>query len=326
MTTAPHPAHVFLDLHLECNLRCVQCDIYKLRNPPDELSLDERRDVIRQVAAWHPDIRVVLTGGELFLRRRVLYDVAGVCAAQGVYTTMNTNGTLVSDADVERLPTSGIRCIVVSLDSDLPADHDRIRGVPGTFERAVSAVRRLVAARDRAGRDFTVLSSTIVGRHNLDRIGSMLDLFEDLGVDTTLFQPLQATFARELTPAWWLTDPLFPDDPAQIERGIAALLSARRRGRRLFQTEGQFEDMRHYLLHPRATAPGQCAAMDRHMMVDIVGNVRLCFNMERIGLRPIGSVRRAPLRELWENEATESTRGRMRGCTEGCSSMLCHAR
>jgi MoaA/NifB/PqqE/SkfB family radical SAM enzyme len=326
VSTATYPAHVFLDLHLECNLRCVQCDIYKLRNPTDELSLEERHDVIRQVANWHPAIRVVLTGGELFLRRRVLYDVAAMCATHGVNTTMNTNGTLVSDADVERLPTSGISCVVVSLDSDEAAVHDRIRGVPKTFERAVSTVRRLVAARDRAGQDFTVLTSTILGRHNLDRIESMLDFFEGLGVDTTLFQPLQPIFARAMTPSWWRTDPLFPNDSMQVGRAVDALQAARRRGRRVFQTESQFEDIRHYFGHPHAMPPGQCAAMDRHLMIDILGNVRLCFNMERIGLGPIGSVRETSLRALWEAEAVEATRGKMRGCAEGCGSMLCHAR
>ncbi len=99
----------------------------------------------------------------------------------------------------------------------------------------------------------------------------MLELFEGLGVDTTLFQPLQPVFAREMAPAWWRDDPLFPSEPSLV-------------------------------------------------------NVRLCFNMERIGLRPVGNVREARLRDLWEAQATESIRDRMRSCTEGCGSMLCHAR
>ena len=326
MTRAAVPTNVFLELNLECNLRCVQCDIYKLTNPPGELTLEERRGVVAQVADWHPDIRVVFAGGEPFLRREVLYDVAEAAAERGVYTTLSTNGTLIRDADIERLPLSGVRCVVVSLDSDEPEVHDRIRGVPDTFRRATSAIRRLVEARDRTRADFSVLTSTILGSHNLDRIDAMVDCFESLGVNTTVFQPLQPAFAREMAPRWWATDPLFPRDISQVERGLDRLIAARSAGRRVFQTEVQLEDIRYYFKNPRSLLPGQCAAMERHLMVDMLGDVRLCFNMERIGLRPVANVRTRSLRETWEAAEIETVRSTMRACREGCGSMLCHAR
>jgi MoaA/NifB/PqqE/SkfB family radical SAM enzyme len=298
--TQTHPAHVFLETTIECNLRCVQCDIYKLSNPEGELSVDERRGVVRQVAAWHPSIRIVFGGGEPFYRRRMLYDVAETCRERDVYTTLNTNGTLILDSDVERLPFSGVRCVVLSVDSDEPEVHDRIRGVRGTYARAISSIRRLVAARDRARRDFTVLTSTILGKHNLDRVDPMVSLFEELGVDTTLFQPIQPVFARPVSPQWWIDNPLFPDSPQLAQRGIERLIALKSQGRRLFQTPSQFEDMRDYFHNPHRLPLGRCSAMDRHMMVDMMGDVRLCFNMERIGLKPVGNVRRQGLREIWE--------------------------
>jgi MoaA/NifB/PqqE/SkfB family radical SAM enzyme len=320
------PAHVFLDLLVECNLRCVQCDIWKLKQPPGALTLDERREVVRQVAAWDPRIRIVLTGGELFLDRGLLYGVAASCRDHEVYATMSTNGTLLRQEDVERLPESGIRCVVLSVDSDEPEVHDRIRGVAGTFERVVGSIRRLVAARDRAGTDFTVLTSTILGRHNLDRVERMLSLFESLGVDTTLFQPIQAPFARELKREWWQDDQLFPVDPGQVARGIDDLVRLKASGRRLFQTERQFEDMRHYFATPTSLLPGQCGSMDHSLMIDVFGNARLCFHMERIGLPPVGSLRREGIRQIWESGVAELSRTTMRGCREGCGSMICHAR
>jgi MoaA/NifB/PqqE/SkfB family radical SAM enzyme len=326
MTRAAFPTNVFLELNLECNLRCVQCDIYKLTNPSGELTLEERCGVIAQVADWHPDIRVVFAGGEPFLRRETLYSVAEAAADRGVYTTISTNGTLIRDADIERLPLSGVRCVVVSLDSDEPEVHDRIRGVPDTFKRATSAIRRLVEARDRTGADFSVLTSTILGSHNLDRVDAMVSCFESLGVNTTIFQPLQPAFAREMTSRWWTTDPLFPRDAFQVDRGMDQLIAARAAGRRVFQSEAGLEDIRYYLKNPRSLVPGQCAAMDRHLMVDMLGDVRLCFNMERIGLRPVANVRTRSLRETWEAAEIEAVRATMRACREGCGSMLCHAR
>ena len=321
-----YPEHVFLELHMECNLRCVQCDIYTLSNPPGELTLEERLDLVGQVAEWHPDIRIVSAGGEPFGRRSMLYEVAAEARRRGVYMTASTNGTLIRAHDVERLPSSGIRCIVVSLDSDEADVHARIRGVPGTFERATRAIRDLVAARDRSREDFTVLTSTILGAHNLHRVGAMLDCFEELGIDTTLFQPIQPAFARNVVPAWWLGEPLYPRDRQQVDAGMDELVAARRVGRRVFQTETQLEDMRRYLHQPRALDLGHCASMEKHLMVDMTGNVRLCFNMERIGLGPVANARTKPLQEIWTDALADRARETMRACREGCGSMLCHAR
>lgn len=324
--TRPHPAHVFLDVFVECNLRCVQCDIHLLRSQPNELSLIEREAVLEDIAASWPGTRLVLTGGELFLKRRMLYALAAKARELGIYTTMNSNGTLIKSADIERLPDSGINCIVLSLDSDEAAVHDRIRGVPGTFRKALLAIEALARVRDSSNRNFTILTSTIVGSHNLHRVEQMLSLFEGLGVDTTLFQPIQPPFARAFDPNWWRSDPLFPQDTALVDQAIDKLKSMRRCGRRLFQTESQFEDMRTYFRNPRNLPQDQCASPEKHLMVDAIGQVRLCFNMERIGLAPIGSVRERSLSQLWSDLATDRTRTQMRGCSEGCGTMLCHAR
>lgn len=324
--TSSRPVHVFLETTIECNLRCVQCDIYKLRNPEGELTALERREVIRQIAEWDGKIRLVLAGGEPFLRKSMLYDVAAAAREHSVYATLSTNGTLITADDVEQLPHSGIRCVVVSVDSDVEADHDRIRGVSGTFKRAVATIRALVAERDRTRADFSVLASAILGGHNLDRVEPMVELFEGLGVDTILFQPLQPTFAREIAAGWWAASPLFPKDAHEIERGIDQLINLKRYGRRLFQTEAQFEDMRAYFMNPQVIPVGQCGSADRNLMVDMMGDVRLCFNMERIGLRPVANVRSRRLRDVWEDAEAERSRGVMRACREGCGAMVCHAR
>lgn len=326
MTADRVPAHVFLDVLVECNLRCVQCDIWKLKTPPGTLTLEERRAVVRQVGAWDPSIRIVLTGGELFLDRPSLYGLADTCKEAGIYTTLSTNGTLLREADIERLPDSGIRCVVLSIDSDEPAVHDRIRGVEGTFERVTQSVQRLVTARDRHRTDFSVLTSTILGSHNLHRVRPMVDFLEGLGVDTTLFQPIQPAFARSMETDWWRVDPLFPKDQPQVDRGVDDLIELKRAGRRLYQSAAQFEDMRTYFSSPAALRPGQCASMDRSLMIDAFGEVRLCFNMERLSMAPIGSVRRQALRSLWESLEAERARARMRACRLGCGTMICHAR
>lgn len=321
---APLPTTVFLEVSRPCNLRCVQCDIYKFRNLEGELTLSERSNVIEEVASWGNGARIVFTGGELFLDRSRLYETAAVARKAGVYVTVNTNGTLLNGTDFSRLPGSGVRCVVVSIDSDLAEEHDRIRGVMGTYQKATRALRALTGARQDRG--LGVLTSTILGSHNLGRIDEMIQCFEELGADTLLFQPIQPNFGGEYRSDWWRTSCLFPREEALVNAGIDSLIRAKEAGHRLYQTVSQFEDMRAYFQNPSALAVGQCGSASRNLMVDTLGQVSLCFHMERLGLVPVGNVRASSLQEIWSSDKAAFAREKMFRCTLGCGTMICHAR
>jgi len=318
------PTHVFLDISLACNLRCIQCGIHRLSDPPESLDLAQRRRVVRQIAEWDPSIRLVLTGGELLLHRNALWDIAQCCKEHGVYATLSTNGTLVTKRDAEILAASGIRCVVVSLDSHVPATHDRIRGISGTWDRAVQGVRWLVAARDKSANGFSVLTSSILGEHNLHETEELLIWLWSLGIDTTLFQPVQPDFARPHTPGWHKSSPLWPRQTSTMNAGIDNLIRHRRAGMRIFQTPEKFEDMRAYFDAPDGLKESVCASLDGNMMIDITGQVRFCFLMDSLGLPVAGNVRKESLQAIWENRT--ACEAAMRGCRRGCGAMICHAR
>jgi len=82
--------------------------------------------------------------------------------------------------------------------------------------------------------------------------------------------------------------------------------------------------MRKYFLDPAKLASGHCISMDENMMIDMLGNVRLCFNMDRLDLPAVGNVRQNSLQSIWEGSRVV---GRdMRGCGYECGAMLCHSR
>ena len=318
------PTHVFLDVNLSCNLRCIQCAIYELRNPPGSLTDEERCGLIRQLAAWDSSIRLVITGGEQFVDRSALRAVADSCQRERIFATLSTNGTLITAEDANWLANSGIRCVVVSLDSFRPEVHDHIRGIPGTWERAVRAVRRLVAARDAAANGFTVLTSTILGRHNLHEMEAMTNWLWSLGVDNTLYQPLQPDFVRKMPKDWYLRAELWPMDNSVVNAAFDLLKAHQAAGARIYQTQAQFEDMRLYFQHPAELPHSICASLDNNLMIDVVGQVRFCFHMERLGLPVVGNVRTHGLRQIWE--ARHNSAPAMQNCCLGCGSMICHAR
>jgi MoaA/NifB/PqqE/SkfB family radical SAM enzyme len=280
--------------------------------------------VIHQVADWSQSIRLVLCGGEPFTRRDQLFDLAGVARARGLDMSITTNATLLTAEDVERLPFSGIGHVVVSLDSDLEDLHDRIRGVPGTWRKAVASIERLVAVRaaSRHPGSFTVAIMSILGRHNLDRVDELVGLARRLGVDQLLFQPLKPVLGRPAEPGWWRGNELFPVDQAQVDHGIDRLLALQGSGAPIAQPASQLEAYRRYFGSPDRLLAGRCTAEQRILWVDLLGEMRLCFYMERIGMPSIGNVRERPLAEAWGDPALAGARETLRRCREGCGWLM----
>jgi AdoMet-dependent heme synthase len=140
MTT---PEIVSWNVTQACNLACAHCylDATRRREPAsDELDPEEGRAVVRQVAALAPGAMLVLTGGEPLLRR----DLEGLVreAAQGgLLPVVGTNGLLLDRERADALGAAGAAGVGISLDSATPAFHDRLRGLPGAWQRALRGVR-----------------------------------------------------------------------------------------------------------------------------------------------------------------------------------------
>ena len=96
------------------------------------LSLDEIKPIIDNVKFFQPNI--TLFGGEPMLHPEWLEIVKAVKAA-GMRCNIVTNGTLIQNY-AEEIIDSGLDEIIFSLDG--PEEiHDKIRRVPGTFQRSI---------------------------------------------------------------------------------------------------------------------------------------------------------------------------------------------
>lgn len=123
--------------HNRCNCRCVMCDIWRIRQTreitPDDLQ--EQMESLRLLGVrW-----VVLSGGEPLMHS----DFGALCRllrAQGVRITFLTTGLLLKTYATAVVQYAGD--VIVSLDGP-PEIHDRIRNIPGAFERLSAGVRSL---------------------------------------------------------------------------------------------------------------------------------------------------------------------------------------
>jgi MoaA/NifB/PqqE/SkfB family radical SAM enzyme len=154
-------------LTYNCNLRCKMCPFWK-RNSPDS-SLAQEKAILKQIYNSGA-VGVAFEGGEPLLRRD-LVDILAFSRSLPLHTSIITNGTLLKSRINEIAPyINGV--VYVSLDG-LEKTHDYIRGVRGSFRKALEGV---YAATEKV----PVTINTTVMAENVDEIESLVELAKEL--------------------------------------------------------------------------------------------------------------------------------------------------
>jgi len=171
------PMLVFWEVTRACLLACKHCRASATEGAlPGELSTAEGLDLIDQVAAFgRPYPILVLTGGDCLLRPD-LFDLVEHATALGVPVALSPSVTpCLTPPMIERMVTSGVKAVSISLDGAVPATHDGVRGIPGHFEDTIKAI----SALSKAG--LTVQVNTTVMRANVDELADVADLISRAG-------------------------------------------------------------------------------------------------------------------------------------------------
>jgi Fe-coproporphyrin III synthase len=166
------PRRLVLALTRRCNLRCGTCRTHEME-PGEELTPAE----IAHLLAAMPGLAWLdLTGGEPFVRPDIEAVFDAVLDSTPALAVLHfpTNGwfgdRVVACAEQVRRRRPGVDLVVtVSVDGPAPL-HDRMRGRPGSFERAVQTYRRLDAMRG-----VETFIGTTVGPDNRDALDQTRD-------------------------------------------------------------------------------------------------------------------------------------------------------
>ena len=162
----------------QCNAKCKHCFYWKhlSQNISEELNLKEIKKIVSSLK--HPLSTLLLTGGEPFLRE----DLAQICK---IFYDINrtkkinipTNGLmpkLIYKCARDIIENAGLfLSINVSLDG-LEKKHDEIRGVQGTFQRAIETIGYLKNLEKRRS-NFMVGVQTVISNRNYSEIEKLMD-------------------------------------------------------------------------------------------------------------------------------------------------------
>ncbi len=168
---ATDPVVVAWEVTRACGYRCVHCRADAMPRPaPGELNPDEAQALVEGLGGFS-GTTLVLTGGDPLLRRDLVPIVrAGRDVGLGVALTPSATPRVTPER-LDELAAAGVDRIAISIDGADAAAHDRMRGMPGSFERSL----RILGHARAAGLRTQV--NTTVTRHSaghLDRLARLV--------------------------------------------------------------------------------------------------------------------------------------------------------
>lgn len=168
------PMLVIWEVTQACDLACVHCraSAQSERNP-HELTTEQGYRLLDEIRSFGEPL-MVFTGGDP-LKRPDLYDLIRYAVKIGLRTNVTPSATpLLTAQAIERFQEAGITRMALSLDGPDAQSHDDFRGIPGTFDRAMFALRH---ARE-IGLD-TQLQTTVT-RRNMGRLPEMAEIAKEV--------------------------------------------------------------------------------------------------------------------------------------------------
>jgi pyrroloquinoline quinone biosynthesis protein E len=276
------PYTLIAELSYRCPLRCSYCS-----NPVDWA---KRRDEL-DTATWlrvfreAEDLGVVqlnLTGGEPLVRDDLEELVAGARALE-LYTNLITSGIPLERGRLQQLRAAGLDNVQVSVQDVSAAASDRIAGTR-SFERKLDVARWV----KELGMPLTL--NIVLHRQNLDRVGEMIALAEQLSAD-------RLELANTQYLGWALVNrrALLPTRE-QLERARALAADAKKRlqGR----MEILFVTPDYYAEYPKTCMDGWGR---RFILVSPDGLALPCHAAHTLPGLEFENVRARPLAEIWSD-------------------------
>jgi radical SAM protein with 4Fe4S-binding SPASM domain len=183
-----------LALTHRCNLACVHC--YAKADPglapAMELSAGQWKKIIDEIKAAGC-LYLLLTGGEPLLRAD-FSEIYRHAKKNGFLVTVFTNGTLVSERIIALFRELPPRLVEISLYGAGAATHDRITGVPGSFEKAMQGIETLAA------HGIPVRLKSVLMTLNNDEFPAIEEMARSLGLPFRLDPALFPSLAGDRSP------------------------------------------------------------------------------------------------------------------------------
>jgi len=184
------------ELTSKCNNNCGFC--YnpercwsKILSPRQE---DVERNLeIAKLSVAKGVMAICLTGGEPFLMGEHLFDVLKIYQVAGCYTSINSNGRLITKAIAARLANIGLNSALISIHG-VGKYHDNMVGIDQAYEETLTGIKNLMEVGIHVIPNFVATAKNV---DQLIKIGAMLKSIGLKSMTATPFLPSWAAPEHE---------------------------------------------------------------------------------------------------------------------------------
>lgn len=139
-----------------CNLSCLHCYSKADLDSQDTLTTDTIMQTLPKLK--ENGIKFIIFSGGEPLTRKDLFDIAERCKELGIITYLSTNGLYVNKGNVQKIVDT-FNYIGISIDGN-EQQHDNFRGLKGSFQKSLEAVKLVRNTGAKVGIRFTITKET----------------------------------------------------------------------------------------------------------------------------------------------------------------------
>jgi MoaA/NifB/PqqE/SkfB family radical SAM enzyme len=298
------PTYVCAKMTMQCNSRCVHCNIWQMPFESPELTTADWIRVLEQLRSWLGRFRMVFTGGEALLKDDMVR-ILGHAAGLGIHVELLSNGIMLDASLARRIVSIGIKQVTLSYESVTPEIHDRFRGGVGFHSATTAAILQLVRERNIQKVPLRILLKTVISSENLFELAAVAQWADEQGVEVQ-YQPIEQNYGDAYDPMWYLRSPLWIMDIDSLKNEIELLKAIKLQGRCIISNNHEdFDFFLHYFRNPETlmntvqshdsrSRSHNCSSAVGNFVIESNGDVRMCFRM-----KPIGNVARKPPATIW---------------------------
>lgn len=172
-----------------CNLHCIFCKQEVQRRDGSllkgvELSTGKLLEIVDEAANMNVEEVRLCGGGEPFFHPERAIKIIKRIKEKGMKGSITTNGTMINDIISRELVNLGWEIIEISIDGATAETHDPLRGVNGSFHKAIGAVRSISQWKQYYNSSVpNITINTVVTSKNYTELPKMAELFSNIGAE-----------------------------------------------------------------------------------------------------------------------------------------------
>jgi MoaA/NifB/PqqE/SkfB family radical SAM enzyme len=328
------PTMVTLKPTLKCVAQCPHCEA-RLKDfdfPPDTkhvFTIEEYRELFKTLKSIGTQ-KITISGGEP-LSYRYLKEMIYYASLEGLNVILNTNGWLLRKRKFKEFLECGLDQVAMSIDSPIAEVHDRLRVLPGLFERATSRMHEI---RQEWGDRFVLNIRMILHRYTYQDIPQMIDLCKWLEADALSIDMIENDHEKRM---FLLNEEQIHEfNTIHKDRIVQKLKhvefeSEELRENAIAQIQGMFDltfnpasNFAQGIFWPDDRIKQKCTIPSSFMIIEGNGHVLACNPIEYTRNPIVGNILEHSIKDIWNNDAWNEFRKKKMDFCRVCPMNMSH--